>query len=153
MKKQINVCPMQASRCNCMNLRRASRAITQFYDDTLKPSGLTITQLSLLRHLEMVEVATISELAKMVQIDRTTLNRNMKPLIREGFIDIRQGKDSRTRQISLTLQGKDAAAKGWKLWKVAQKKIEKYMGNTELAKLVQLLLKLENIVYYDEKKQ
>nr|WP_132550968.1 MarR family winged helix-turn-helix transcriptional regulator [Pectinatus cerevisiiphilus] len=144
---------MQASRCNCMNLRRASRAITQFYDDTLKPSGLTITQLSLLRHLEMVEVATISELAKMVQIDRTTLNRNMKPLIREGFIDIRQGKDSRTRQISLTLQGKDAAAKGWKLWKVAQKKIEKYMGNTELAKLVQLLLKLENIVYYDEKKQ
>ncbi|WP_432718463.1 MarR family winged helix-turn-helix transcriptional regulator [Pectinatus frisingensis] len=152
MEKQASeVAPKQSNRCNCMNLRRASRAITQFYDDTLKPSGLTVTQLSLLRHLGMLKTATISELAKMVQIDRTTLNRNMKPLIREGFIDIRRGKDSRTRQIALTAQGKNAAIRGWKLWEVAQKTIKEYMGNNDLVKLTQLLLKVENIAHYNGK--
>ncbi|MDQ0204661.1 MarR family winged helix-turn-helix transcriptional regulator [Pectinatus haikarae] len=152
MKEQMNeVYPKQPSRCNCMNLRRASRAITQFYDDTLKPSGLTVTQLSLLRHLGTVKTATISELAKMVQIDRTTLNRNMKPLIREEFIDVRQGRDSRTRQVALTIQGKNAAIRGVELWEEAQNAVKEYMGD-DLTRLVQLLLKLETIAHYDEKR-
>jgi DNA-binding MarR family transcriptional regulator len=129
-----------------MNIRRASRAVTQFYDDVLKLSGLTSAQLSLLRHLEMSELATINELAKRMRIDRTTLNRNMKPLLTAGFMTVNPGKDSRTREIKLTQAGKDAADKGWTLWDEAQVLLKEYMGEEDLARLTQLLSKLEDII-------
>jgi DNA-binding MarR family transcriptional regulator len=78
----------------------------------VKPSGLTIGQLSLLRHLKMTNLTTISELAKMMRIDRTTLNRNMKPLSDAGFIAINTGQDLRTRQVMLVEAGSDAVVKG-----------------------------------------
>jgi len=146
MKHISEVYPKRPSPCNCMNMRRASRAVTEFYDEVLKPSGLTTSQLALLRHLEMAEKTTISELAKMMRIDRTTLNRNMKPLSDAGFIAINPGQDSRTREIMLTETGKVAVAKGWVLWGEAQKSIKEYMGEEDLAKLVQLLSKLEALV-------
>lgn len=147
LMKHINqVFPKQPSICNCMNMRRASRAVTQFYDDVLRPSRLTIAQLALLRHLETTKPIIISELAKMLRIDRTTLNRNMKPLVESGFIVIQPGKDSRTREIMLTAAGKDAIDKGWALWGEAQAALKEYMGEDELAELSRLLSKLEALV-------
>lgn len=74
------------------------------------------------------------------------MNRNMKSLVEAGFIDVKQGNDSRTRQVMLTEKGKDAVVKGWKLWEVAQASLKEYMGKEDLAKLVQLLSKLEALV-------
>lgn len=135
--------PKRSSPCACMNMRRASRALTHFYDEVLKPSGLTINQLALLRNLEVLEQTTIGELAKTMRIDRTTLNRNMKPLADAGLIEIHPGKDSRTKAIILTEQGKAAVGLGWRLWGEAQKSIKEYLGEEDLAKLKQLLAKLE----------
>jgi len=146
MKHISEVYPKHPSPCNCMNVRRASRAVTQFYDEALKPSGLTLAQLSLLRQIEMVELTTISELAKIMRIDRTTLNRNMKPLTEAGLIVINTGKDSRTRQVMLTEAGRDAVVKAWALWGEAQASLKEYLGEEDLAKLVQLLSKLEALV-------
>jgi len=129
-----------------MNIRRAAHAVTQFYDEVLTPSGLTTAQLGLLRHLEAAEQITMSELARIMRIDRTTLSRNMKPLIDSGLITVKPGKDSRTREIMLTQSGKAAVLRGWTLWKEAQKSIEEYMGEADLAKLTQLLSKLEALV-------
>lgn len=142
--KHINtVYPKPPSPCYCMNLRRASRAVTQFYDEALKPSGLTIAQLALLRHLEILTHTTIGEVAKAMRIDRTTLNRNMKPLSEAGLIEVSQGKDSRTKEIVLTNKGKDAVASGWVLWEEAQETLKAYMGEADMARLKQLLSKLE----------
>lgn len=138
--------PKAPSPCNCMNVRRASRAVTQFYDEVLKPSGLTIAQLGLLRHLEQLETKTINELAQIMRIDRTTLNRNMKPLLAAGLIDSKPGKDSRTRNILLTEAGKQAVTNGWKLWEAAQASLKGYLGEEDLTKLTQLLSKLEALV-------
>lgn len=150
MNKKINnlkhigeVFPKQPSICNCMNIRRASQAVTQFYDGVVKPSGLTISQLGLLRHVEMLEQTTISELAKIIRIDRTTLNRNMKPLTEAGMITVSPGTDSRTRQVRVTDVGRSAVARGWALWEEAQESLKQYLGDAELDKLVQLLSKLE----------
>lgn len=140
------VYPKQPSLCSCMNMRRASRAVTLFYDGVLKPSGLTVTQLSLLRNLETLEQATIGTLAKKMRIDRTTLNRNLKPLADSGHIIINPGTDSRTRQIVMTEKGKDALVSAWSLWGEAQDSIKTYMGEEDLDKLMQLLSKLEAIV-------
>ncbi|WP_371371957.1 MarR family winged helix-turn-helix transcriptional regulator [Sporomusa aerivorans] len=146
MKHIKEVYPKPPSPCYCLNLRRASRAVTQLYDEILKPSGLTVAQLALLSNLEVAEQATINELSKILRVDRTTLNRNMKPLADAGFIEINPGKDSRTRQIKLTKAGKDVVASGMVLWKGAQGTMKEYVGKEELAMLKQLLPKLEALV-------
>ncbi len=132
--------------CNCMNVRRASRSITQFYDEVLKPSGLTVAQLSLLGHLVAMDEITITDLAKQMRIDRTTLNRNMKPLIEGELITVKTGTDSRTRQIQITELGKIAVNQARGLWKEAQASIKEYLGEEDLQKLTQLLVKLEALV-------
>lgn len=141
--------PKRSSPCTCMNLRRASRSLTYFYDEVLKPSGLTVNQLALLRNLELLEQTTIGELAKTMRIDRTTLNRNMKPLADARLIDINPGKDSRTKAIILTEKGRAAVGLGWRLWGEAQQSIQEYLGEADLAKLKQLLAKVEALTKGD----
>ena len=138
--------PKRPSPCYCLNLRRASRAITQYYDDVLRACGLTTAQLALLRTLETAETATMSTLAKMLRIDRTTLNRNLKPLTEAGYITVQAGRDSRTREIRLTEAGKNAVAEGWKLWEEAQRAVREYMGETDLEQLKRMLSKIEALV-------
>jgi DNA-binding MarR family transcriptional regulator len=145
MKRIDEVYPKPPSPCVCMNLRRASRAVTRFYDEILEPSGLTVAQLALLRHIQIAGKTTISELAKLIRIDRTTLNRNLKPLTDAGLITVVPGEDSRTREITLTESGKCAVVEGWRLWGEAQKAIKAYLGDEELATLKHLLAKLEAI--------
>jgi DNA-binding MarR family transcriptional regulator len=145
MKHIDEVYPKSPSPCVCMNLRRASRAVTRFYDEVLLPSGLSVAQLALLRHIQIAEKTTISELAKLIRIDRTTLNRNLKPLTDAGHITVAPGEDSRTREITLTESGKHAVAEGWRLWGEAQEAIKAYMGDEELVRLKHLLAKLEAI--------
>ncbi len=146
MQSLLSLYPKTSSPCNCMNLRRASRAVTQFYDDRLKPCGLTVTQLGLLRHIAGCNPPTISEAAKQIRIDRTTLNRNLKPLTEAGFIVITVGQDSRIRLITLSAAGQQAMEEGGRLWEQAQLALQDYLGDADLGKLGQLLLKLEELV-------
>jgi DNA-binding MarR family transcriptional regulator len=129
-----------------MNIHRASRAVSLFYNQVLRPSGLTIAQLGLLRQIDMAEEATISELARQARLDRTTLNRNLKPLTEAGFITIKPGQDSRTRQITLTEAGNKAMLEGCRLWGEAQESIKEYLGDEELIKFINLMAKLEALV-------
>lgn len=144
--KYIKECTIKPSHlCNCLNVRRASRAMTQFYDRVLEPSGLKVTQLSLLKHVDQLAPIAISELAKEVRIDRTTLNRNMKPLEDAGLIVISPGRDPRVKEVALSDAGKQAVAEGWVLWEEAQCDIKEYLGEKDLATLVELLSKLEGL--------
>ncbi|WGV28158.1 MarR family winged helix-turn-helix transcriptional regulator [Halotia branconii] len=67
-----------ASICAYFNLQRAARAITQHFDEILKPSGLLVTQFTILVAVAMAKSGTIASLAKMLVMDRTTLTRNLK---------------------------------------------------------------------------
>ncbi|MDR3539631.1 MAG: MarR family winged helix-turn-helix transcriptional regulator [Desulfosporosinus sp.] len=138
--------PKFPSLCHCLNIRRASRAVTQFYEKVLEPSKLKVTQYSLLRNLELVEPVTISELAKTMRIDRTTLNRNMKPLISVGLIKVSSGEDPRSKQVMLTQAGKTALVDAGVPWGEAQAAMKEYLGEAELDTLEKLLLKLEALV-------
>lgn len=145
--KYINqLYPKESSKCNCLNVRRASRAITQFYDDALKVSGVTIAQLGLLQHLDLEKPISISELAKIMRIDRTTLNRNMKPLLASERITMNRGSDSRIRQVTLTKNGKETVAQAWVLWEEAQVSLKEYLGEEDQEKLVGILSKLEALI-------
>ena len=138
--------PKTASPCLCLNIRRASRAVTEYYEQILEPSGIKIAQYSLLRHLAQTEPATISELANSMRIDRTTLNRNMKPLSEAGLIAVNPGTDPRSRQITLTKAGQDVLAKATLLWDEAQSALKEYMGDSEVEQFNRLVAKLEALV-------
>src|SRR3954465_8869802 len=82
-------------KCTCFNLRKASRAVTQLYDEFLRPSGLRATPFSLLMLIRGLGPLRITELAEEAVMDRTTLKRNLELLQREGLVHIASGEDAR----------------------------------------------------------
>jgi DNA-binding MarR family transcriptional regulator len=116
------------SSCACFSFRKASRVVTQYFDEILKPSGLLITQFTILVVITMAKSGTINELAERLVMDRTTLTRNLKPMEREGWLKSESGQDRRTRVISLTPNGEAVLAKALPLWKQAQNGVEEALG-------------------------
>ena len=82
-----------AWHCTCFNVRRAARAVTQFYDDIMAPSGIKATQFTMLGAVAMMGPASVTRLAEHLALDRTTLTRNLKGLADLGLIEISAGKD------------------------------------------------------------
>ena len=109
-----------ATLCTCGNLRTAAHVVTQFYDDMLRPSGLLITQFKLLGALAAQGPVALSPLAEQLGLDPTTLARNLKPLARDGLVEIAVGEDRRTRVVRLTACGQEALTKALPLWEEAQ---------------------------------
>lgn len=118
----------EVRNCTCFNLRKAARAVTQLYDDILRPTGLRITQFSLLAVIHFAGKATISDLAEMAVMDRTTLKRNLELLEREGLVRIRPGTDARVREVTLTRAAEAKLAAALPYWAKAQGRITAGLG-------------------------
>jgi DNA-binding MarR family transcriptional regulator len=114
--------------CACRNLRRTARAVTQLYDEILRPSGLRITQFTLLVAVAIGEPVPITRLAAALDLDRTTLARDLKPLTERGLVQIAVGEDRRQRVVRLTRQGRQAIARAYPLWQQAQARIVQGSG-------------------------
>ena len=93
---------LPAPACTCGRLRRAARALTQLYDDLMAPSGLRVTQFSLLRTLARHGHGADVGLARALLLDRTALSRTLDPLVERGLVAITPGRDARTREVALT---------------------------------------------------
>jgi DNA-binding MarR family transcriptional regulator len=131
--------------CACFNLRKTTRAITQLYDEALRPMGLRVTQFSLLIATMMLGSVTVTRLAEIGVMDRTTLTRNLKPLEKKGLIKVVPGDDQRTRIVTLTAHGKEVLSKALPLWEKAQSRVIKRLGQerwnslmTNLSEMVSL---------------
>jgi DNA-binding MarR family transcriptional regulator len=131
--------------CACARLRRASRAITQLYDDALVPSGLRTTQFAVLRTLAAHESMTIGALASAMLLDRTALSRNLEPLASRGLVAITSGTDQRTRQLSLTPAGREALNEAERRWARAQRDVARRIGKPRLDQLYALLGDIERL--------
>jgi DNA-binding MarR family transcriptional regulator len=129
--------------CACSRLRRASRAVTQLYDDALAPAGLRVTQLSVLRTLQRLGALTIGKLAASTLLDRTALSRNLDPLIERGLVAVAAGRDARTREVSLTRQGTAAIAAAAPHWERAQQDVARRIGHDRLDQLFGVLRDIE----------
>jgi DNA-binding MarR family transcriptional regulator len=112
-----------AANCACKNLRRSARAVTQLYDDTLRPSGLRITQFTLLVAVALREPVQVTQLADTLTLDRTTLARDLGPLTERDLVEVTAGEDRRTRVVRLTRQGREAIARAYPLWRQAQARL------------------------------
>ena len=134
-----------SAACVCGRLRRASRAITQLYDDTMAPSGLRVTQFSLLRTLSRKGPVRITALATLALLDRTALSRNLEPLVAQGWVKIAAGTDARTREVTLTRAGTAALDRALPYWQRAQVEVLRQMGAPSIEALVRLLADVERL--------
>ena len=133
------------SICNCLNLRRASVAITKIYDEKLAPSGLTISQYSILLHLKLLGPVSVSDLAIKIRLDRTTLVRSLKPLEAASLIIDVSPKGTRNRQLQLTQKGVQKLIEAEFMWNDAQNIIEQKIGKENIEKLTALLSMIEGL--------
>lgn len=129
--------PSIGRRCACYNLRRASRAVSRFYDQALAPSGLRSTQFSILQAAKARGPLTLTALAESIVTERTTLTRNIGLLERDGFIRVDSGQDRRERLISITEQGLAVLETAMPLWDTAQTTMERGLGQERLARLLE----------------
>ena len=127
---------IKLTACACGNLRSATRAVTQLFDETFQPLGLRATQFMLLAASELFGPMTITAMADVFTMDRTTLTRNLKPLERQRLLIIEPGEDKRTREVTLTAQGLQAVADGLPLWEIAQAKVVTKLGQERFQSLL-----------------
>lgn len=131
--------------CNCLKVRRAAQSITKIYDYYLAPSGLKISQYSLMKNISQSEPVNVSDLANILKLDRTTLVRNLKPLEERGLISDISPSSARNRQLVLTETGKVVLSTAIELWREAQLFVEQSLGKDNLETLTGLLSDVENL--------
>ncbi len=121
-------CREMTRTCADFNLRRTTRLVSQAFDKALKPTGLKITQFSLLVAAYMNPNLILHKLAKVMGMDRTTLSRNLAILERKGLVVLERGEDRREVQAQVTAAGLEALAKAAPLWQQAQQRVTSNLG-------------------------
>ena len=118
----------ECGQCTCFNLRKASRIVTQYFDDSMRSIGLRGTQFTLLANAFAYSPITVTRMSEIMIIDRTTLGRNLLPMEKRGLIKVESGDDRRTRIVKITDAGKRKLTEAYPLWKETQENIKQKMG-------------------------
>ena len=116
------------SPCVCNTLRMVTRAVSQLYDDVLRPSGLRVTQFSILATIGRIGEVNLKQLEDTLAIDQTTLTRSLNLLERDGVIELASHPDARIRAMKLTSKGRRGLEAARPLWACAQDKVLRELG-------------------------
>ena len=136
----------QSVPCIGFNTRRATRLITQYYDKALAPAGLRSTQYSLLSVLAMLGENSMQDLAFVLAMDRTTLTRNLNPLLKKGWVKVQVGSDRRARPLTITPAGQAILENALPLWQKAQAHILDQIGEANWDAMMRGLHQISMIV-------
>jgi len=116
--------------CMCASFRRASRALTQVYDEALRPLGLRVTQFTILQALERTSEISQGELGNLLAMDSTTLTRTLRLMHAEGWIKERPGRDRRERWLRLSPAGLKQLEQATVPWEALQTRLRNRFGAT-----------------------
>ncbi len=125
--------------CTNLKLRQITRRVSRHYDAVVAPSGLKTTQYSLLSHIVSMGPVRPSDLAATMNLDNSTLTRNLQPLVVQGWVELGAGVDARSRLVSITEAGRAKRAEAQRLWKQAQVALNQQLGIERVARLHALL--------------
>ena len=128
MTKKLDLSAME--NCVCFNLRWVTRAVTQFYDAEMRRHGIRPTQGTILLALNAKESWNMAELSDCLGLERTTLVRNLRPLQRDGFVEVVGGGRGNRVELSITTKGRKQIEKLTPAWKSAQSAVVKTLGET-----------------------
>ncbi|WP_434981927.1 MarR family winged helix-turn-helix transcriptional regulator [Xanthomonas arboricola] len=127
--------------CTCFQLRRAARRTSQLYDHALAQVGLSLNEYSILRRL--ISAQPLGALAHSLGMDRTTLTRNLKPLLAAGWVQARRGEDARQKVVVLSRSGRGLLVRALPHWQRAQTQLETLFGSASTAQLHATLMQLD----------
>ena len=125
--------------CTNLRLRRLNRMVSRHYDAQLVDTGLKMTQYSLLSHVLHLGPARPVDIARAMNVDASTLTRNLKPLVLAGWLSHESGIDARSHLISITAMGRAKRALAQRQWKLAQVTMNNLLGAERVAALHLLL--------------
>ena len=125
--------------CACAQLRRASRAATRLYNRELRPSGLELSQFTLLMTLEQTGEITQKGLGRLLAMDSTTLTRTLVFLVERGWVRADEGEDRREKRLTLTPAGRRKLERARPHWERAQKKLRDGIGDKDWELMGRLL--------------
>lgn len=126
--------------CYSAMLRSASRRLGQHYNSALAEFGINITQFSLLSMIKRTEPISLTTLAKMMELERSTVGRNVKVLEKMEFVELSQGdQDQREVILKLTQKGHQLLTKALPHWQKVQKEIEHKIGQDKILVLTDIL--------------
>ena len=127
-----------AHECPAMKMRQATRIMGAYFDEALRPLGLQLSQLPLLcaAALHGEEGASMSQLARVLVLDPTTLTRNVRPLERTGLLRVaRSPHDARARVVFLTPAGQRMIERAYPVWLEALKSVQRTFGAARIKDL------------------
>jgi DNA-binding MarR family transcriptional regulator len=113
----------------CASFRRAARALTQLYDDALRPQGLRVTQFTILQALSLTGEVSQGDLGDLLVLDSTTLTRTLRVMRARGWIEERPGKDRRERRLQLSVSGRRQFKRASVPWQELQTRLRSRVGS------------------------
>jgi DNA-binding MarR family transcriptional regulator len=132
--------------CLCASFRRASRALTQHYDEALRPFGLTPTQFTILQALSLTGTVHQAKLGEILAMDSTTLTRTLDIMARHGWVKKIQGSDRRERQLRLARPGHAQLSRALPIWQNVQARLRRKLGGEPWQALMTLTNKVTSAV-------
>ena len=131
-----------ARTCIAVRLRLLNRVVTNFYDDALRPLGLKVSQLNILIVTARLGLARPAQVCEILQLDASTLSRNVKPLQAHGWLEVVPDEDARAQPFRLTPQGRRLIEKAAPAWEEAQRQATVLLGSEGVALLERVAKKL-----------
>lgn len=132
--------PADAPRgCTNFKLRQLTRRVSRHYDHVVGDAGLKTTQYSLLSHVVTLGPVRPGDLARQMEMDASTLTRNLQPLVALGWVAVGPGEDGRSRWVSATDAGKAKRVEAQRAWKRAQLALNERLGVAKVAQLHALI--------------
>src|ERR1041384_2038752 len=133
-----------ATCCIAGRLRLLNRVVTKLYDDALRPLGLKASQLNILILTAKLGLARPGQVCEILQLDASTLSRNVKPLQAHGWVEVMPDEDARAQLFRLTPQGRRLIEKAVPAWEEAQRQATELLGDEGIALLDEAARKLRS---------
>ena len=131
--------------CKCIRLRKASNNLTKIYDSALIKVGLKITQFSTLKNIQKLGKTNIRDLSSELELDRTTVLRNIEKLIEMDLVSYKYENDDKNKIIQLTTVGKSKLREAIIIWEETQHKYIKALGIKNYKEIDTLITKISKI--------
>jgi DNA-binding MarR family transcriptional regulator len=135
-----------AGTCVATRVRQLSRIVTRVYDDAMRPLGITGSQFTLLTQLASRDGITAVEIGHDLDIEKSTLSRNLKRLLALGHIVMDPPAGRRGRGLHLTAKGQAVIREAFPVWQEAQGRALASLGQDCRAVLDSLLRQAERLV-------
>ena len=123
--------------CLAVRLRRLNRVVSSVYDKALRSAGIKISQMNILVAAGKMGLARPAELCRLLDLDVSTLSRNVERMRAKGWLEVVEESDARFHPCRVTPQGRQLLSDAYPAWQAAQKKAAEILGREGVAFLKQ----------------